>query len=75
MNFNVTILQPIGYAPSLVFVEAANNVINVLRSLGHKVSFRKNRLLPHVINVVFGAHLELDYKYEIPEGTVIFNTE
>lgn len=75
MCFNVTILQPPGYTPSLVFLEAAEHVLHILRRLGHKADFHKNRILPGVVNVVFGAHLKMPEQIQYPKETVIFNTE
>lgn len=75
VKFGVTILQPLGYAPSLVFLEAAEYVLHVIRRLGYCADFRKNRIIPGRINVVFGAHLQLQEDINLPEGTIIFNTE
>lgn len=75
MNFNVTILQPYGYAPALVFLEAAENVLHVLRRAGHDAEFRKNRILKGSLNVVFGAHIKMKSPVHFPQGTIIFNSE
>lgn len=75
MKFNVTILQPPGYAGSLVLLEAAENVLHVLRRAGYEAHFRKNRVLPGAINIVFGAHLQMPEPVVFPDSTVIFNTE
>ena len=75
VKFGVTIFQPLGYAPSLVFLEAAEYVLHVIRRQGYCADFRKNRIIPGRINIVFGAHLQLKEDINFPEGTIIFNTE
>jgi len=75
MNVNITIIQPLGYVHSLVFLDVARALRHGLRRVGLAPHISKNRLRSDCINWILGGHLAL--RPEVLEGyrCVIVNLE
>jgi SAM-dependent methyltransferase len=73
--FHLSIVQPIGYAHSLGFVDQVRYVRWQLRRLGARVTVAKNRLREDAVNLVFGAHLGFDPERLARHTCVFVNLE
>lgn len=59
-QIHLCIIQPVGYVPSLGFLDQARYFRYQFRRLGAEVTIGKNRLRHDAINFVFGAHAGFD---------------
>lgn len=74
--FNITLVQPPGYAHSQALTEAAEYVCAMLRRCGVRADLSLNQIPPTHHNVVFCAHLlHPQHVAALPSDTIIFNSE
>jgi hypothetical protein len=75
MDINLLILQPQGYIHSLCFLDTARYLRHRLRRYGIQASISKNRPMPGMLNIIFGAHLGMPESWVDDFHCVIFNQE
>jgi hypothetical protein len=75
MKFNICLLQPKGYIHSLALKEAAEYVYFKIKKIGYPSVISKNKTYEGDINIIFGAHINIEPVNYYPSKTVIFNTE
>jgi hypothetical protein len=74
-EFNLVIIQPIGYIHSLGFIDQARYFRYQLSLLGKSASISKNRLRRNAINIIFGAHLGFDVSLKRTHTCIFVNLE
>jgi hypothetical protein len=75
MKINLLILQPQGYIHSLCFLDTARYLRHHLRHHGVEATISKNRPLPGMLNIIFGAHLGMPASWIEEFHCIIFNQE
>lgn len=76
MKYNVCVVQPNGYIHSAAFAELAELIRYAIEDLGHAAAISVNRVHADSVNIIIGIHLlELEYMKQIPEGSIVLNTE
>ena len=74
--FSIVTIRPADYPHVRAFEEIRLLLYHSLKELGHDVQIRSNRYDSGVINIILGSHLlTAEQCTEIPEGSIIFNTE
>lgn len=75
-SFNVTILQPPGYAHSQALGEVWVYLADTLKRCGYKARASINELSPHDHNILLCGHLlSADLARQLPRNTIVFNSE
>ena len=75
MNFNVTLMSPIGYVHGLALLEAAEFINNQIIRCGYISTLSKNRLIYDGINIILGTHIQPEKYGDLAHNCIIFNTE
>lgn len=75
MQINLLILQPQGYIHSLCFLDTARYLRHHLWQHGIESSISKNRPMPGMLNIIFGAHLGMPAEWIDEFQCIIFNQE
>jgi hypothetical protein len=74
--FNVTLIQPPGFIPSLALKEAADYLHTAIQFCGYPCLRTTNHVAKDAYNILFCAHLLADYHiYRISADSIIFNSE
>lgn len=74
--FSIVTIRPADYPHVRAFEEIRLLLYHSLKELGHDVQIYSNRYDSGVINIILGSHLlTAEQCTEIPEGSIIFNTE
>jgi hypothetical protein len=74
-EFNICVIQPVGYVHSAAFSEIADLLLYSIRDIGYQAV--KSSSIDHSkINIIIGIHL-LDSKFakDLPSTSIIINTE
>jgi hypothetical protein len=58
MNFNVTLMSPIGYVHGLALLGLAEFINNQIIRCGYISTLSKNRIIYDGINIILGAHIQ-----------------
>lgn len=72
---HLAIVQPLGFMPSLAFLDQARYFRYQFRRLGAQVTIAKNRLREDAINFVFGAHLGVPPDWQQRFSSIVVNLE
>jgi hypothetical protein len=75
MKLNLLILQPQGYIHSLAFLDTARYLCFHLRAHSVEATISKNRPMPGMPNIIFGAHLGMPEGWIDEFNCIIFNQE
>ena len=74
--FNVMLVHPEGFDHIEAFANAARQLCNGLRKLGHPARVASNSLVWDATNVIVGAHLlEEELITQLPANSIIYNVE
>lgn len=76
VNFNVTLIEPQGYAHAAALGEVWVYLADVLQRCGHSARRTRNEIRPDAHNIVLCAHLMSAAEIaRLPATTIIFNSE
>ena len=75
-RFNVTLIQPPGYAHSLALGEVWIYLADALRRCGHEANTSKNLIVDGEHNIILCGHLlPKETAIDLPRTSIIFNSE